>query len=474
MFKSLRARLLISYIVVIVVILFAAGLTLALLFRGGQDQVSEARLKASIPLTTRLVRALTEQGMNPEQIVEELKVNARVPRTRVLLLNRDRVIGDTGDGALVGQSVFTDLPPARLRATLQSPVTGMFGTPSGERFVYALSVAPLPQPRKNRRTPLLVALITPRQSLAGLGEIGQLLLWAAGIALLVGLALAWLISRSVAKPLKQIAAATEQVAQGDLDVDLHVKGPLEVVQLAEQFGRMTNEVKTSRQAQREFIANVSHDLKTPLTSIQGFSQAILEGVADDPERTQRSAQVIHDEALRMSRLVEQLLDLARLDAGQIEWIQAPVDIDALLTRVVERLSPAAELKHIDLHYCGEQGIWLLGDADRLMQVFLNLLDNAIHHTPEGGRVTCLLRRPPGAAGTAEIQIDDTGPGIPHAELPHVFDRFYQADKARSRDNMGLGLAIVQEIILAHGGEVGVESTVGSGARFWVRLPLRGK
>ena len=318
---------------------------------------------------------------------------------------------------------------------------------------------------------MAVVQIVPRGSLQNLAEISQPLLWATGIALLIGLFLAGLISRSVARPLRKIAAATAQVAQGDLDLDLAVTGPNEVVQLAQQFEHMAAEVKASRQAQREFIANVSHDLKTPLTSIQGFSQAILEGVAKDLERTERAAQVIHEESLRMGRLVDQLLDLAKLDAGQVKLVQAPVDIDTLLKRVVERMTPAAARKEIELRYTGEGGVWLQGDPDRLMQVFMNLIDNAIRHTPTGGRITCTEKRAYSDTSLVEITVSDTGPGIPPEDLPHVFDRFYQVDKARGRGSSGLGLAIVQEVVAAHGGTVGVESQVGQGTSFWVRLPL---
>jgi len=316
-----------------------------------------------------------------------------------------------------------------------------------------------------------VAQVVPRRHLGGLEELGRPLLWSALIALLVGVLLAWLISRSVSRPLRAITTATERIAEGDLDVKLDVQGPTEVMQLAERFERMAAEVKTSRQAQRDFIANISHDLKTPLTSIQGFSQALLEGVADDPERAKRSAQIIHDESLRMGRLLEQLIDLARWDSGQIELVHAPIDVGELIARAVERVRINAEQKGVILRYSAEQGVWISGDADRLLQVLINLLDNAIRYTPEGGQVACSLRRLATDRNKVEIRVADTGAGIAAKDLPHVFDRFYQADKARGRENSGLGLAIVREIVAAHGGEVGAESEVGTGTQFWVRLPL---
>jgi len=279
--------------------------------------------------------------------------------------------------------------------------------------------------------------------------------------------------RSVSRPLALITQATEEVARGNLDHRLEVEGPDEVRRLAKSFNVMAQEVKASRQAQRDFVANVSHDLKTPLTSIQGFAQALLDGTAADPAAQRKAAQVIHDEAARMSRLVEQLLELARWDAGQIIIAREAVDLPRLLTTCVERMDWRAEEKGVTLTVEVKPMPPLRGDTDRLMQVFTNLLDNALTHTPSGGSVTVAAERVEGPDGQAEVEISvtDTGPGIPAEELPRIFERFYRVDKARAGSRgAGLGLAIVKEIVEAHGGRVWAESVVGLGSRFIVRLP----
>ena len=476
MFNSLRSWLMASYIVVIVVILAAAGLTLALGLRIAQDRVTEVRLRTSVPLATRLVRELTLQGLESAEIVEELQESVIGSKARVLLIQRGVVVGDTTAGELVGQQVLPPAVPRRLREAPRAPITGRFITPAGAEYIYAMSLAAPAQspPRANPQKPpdhLLVAQVVPRRPLGSLEEMGRPLLWSALIVVCRAMVMAWVHSRSVSRPLREITTATERIAEGDLDVKLDVQGPTEVMQLADRFERMAVEVSASRQAQRDFIANVSHDLKTPLTSIQGFSQALLEGVVDDPERTKRSAQIIHDESLRMGRLVEQLIDLARWDSGQIELVYAPIDISELIALAVERVRISAEHKGVTLGYSCEHAVWISGDADRLMQVLINLLDNAIRYTPTGGQVACSMRRSTKDRNRVEIRVSDNGAGITPEDLPHVFDRFYQVDKARGRENDGLGLTIVREIVQAHGGEVGVESTVGVGTQFWVRLPL---
>jgi signal transduction histidine kinase len=242
---------------------------------------------------------------------------------------------------------------------------------------------------------------------------------------------------------------------------------------------MTQEVKASRQAQRDFVANVSHELKTPLTSIQGFSQAILDGTARNGEAQRHAAQIVNDEAERMTRLVNELLDLAKLDAGQIVMAQEPVDMGRLLRGCVEKLIPQAEKVGVELKLDLGTLPPLSGDNDRLAQVFTNLIDNALKHTPQGGRVTVAAREvigPPVHKGAKavpriEVSVADTGSGIPPEDLSRIFERFYQVDKSRRRKRgAGLGLAIAKEIVQAHGGQIKAESVVGVGTKFTVMLP----
>jgi two-component system sensor histidine kinase ResE len=212
-------------------------------------------------------------------------------------------------------------------------------------------------------------------------------------------------------------------------------------------------------------------MKTPLTSIQGFSQAILDGTAGDPEAVTRAAHIIHDEADRMRRMADGLLSLARFDADQVEMAQEPVDLETLLQRCVARLGPQAAAAGDELALSTEGELLVTGDADWLTQVFVNLLGNAIRHTRDG-EVRVLARR---AGDEVEVVVTDTGEGIPPEALDRIFERFYQADAARQRrGGAGLGLPIVREVISRHGGEVSAESVMGLGSRFTVRLPAGGE
>jgi signal transduction histidine kinase len=247
-----------------------------------------------------------------------------------------------------------------------------------------------------------------------------------------------------------------------------------VQDVARAFNEMGERLDASQRSQRDFVANVSHDLKTPLTSIQGYAQAILDGASDAPD----AAQVIYDEAGRMHRMVLDLLDLARMDAGTLGFEWAPVDLGGLLRGVVQKhtLQVQRGLVELRLDMPGENGdepLVLVGDADRLAQVFANLVDNAVKFTPAHGQVQIAARL---VEGWAEVAIADNGPGIPAGELERIFERFYQVDKARpggERRGVGLGLAIAREIVEAHGGTIQASnrSAVESGCIFTVRLPL---
>jgi signal transduction histidine kinase len=306
-----------------------------------------------------------------------------------------------------------------------------------------------------------------------LGDLFPRLLWAGVIAFVVSLGLAALLAYSISRPLDRIAQAAEDVAGGSYDQRLQISTPREVARLATSFNRMARQVQATLQSQQDLVANVSHELKTPLTSIQGYSQALLDGTASDAAAQERAALIIHEEAGRMRRLVDELLDLARLEAGQVHLAREPVDMADLLRDCAARFSAVAEKSGCSLQLHVSSTLPVMGDSDRLSQVLGNLVDNALKHSrdvQDGGRV--LLG---GECGEEWVScsVTDNGPGVPAEELARIFERFYQVEKSRVRrgGGAGLGLAIAREIVEAHGGRIVAESVEGLGTRFTMELPV---
>jgi signal transduction histidine kinase len=285
------------------------------------------------------------------------------------------------------------------------------------------------------------------------------------IGLVVAILMAVLISRTIAKPLQATSDAASAVAEGDYNQRVPVQGPPEVRSVAEAFNRMSAEVRNAQQSQQDFMANVSHDLKTPLTSIQGYSQAIMDGAAKDPGA---AAEIIHDEAGRLTRMVEELTDLARIQAGQFSLHLTAIDLGQMAKSVAQKLAVMADKKRITLEVDAPSMPPIAGDGDRLVQVMNNLIGNAIKYTRDGGSVRVITRAD---VRGVQLAVEDTGVGIAEDDLPRIFERFYQVDKARGpKRGTGLGLAITYEIVQAHGGRIVVQSKRGQGTRFTVWLP----
>jgi two-component system sensor histidine kinase ResE len=242
---------------------------------------------------------------------------------------------------------------------------------------------------------------------------------------------------------------------------------------------VTEEVRLEK-LRKDFVANVSHELRTPLSMLQGYSEALLDDIVSTPEERRELAQVIHDESLRMGRLVQDLLDLARLEAGRLELHAAETDLAPMLQRVHRKFAALARERGIalELDAPAEGGALVLAwaDEDRLEQVFTNLLDNAIRHTAEGKRIFLRATRLESEAGPSiRIEVEDQGDGIPPEDLPYIFERFYKADKSRKRTSgTGLGLAIVKNLVEAHGGVIAARSRIGHGTTFAVTLPVQPK
>jgi len=376
--------------------------------------------------------------------------------------------------------VATPIPLKNTQLTLPAPLNntqvGTVALREGESLDLAL--IPLRAERGAPNGEFRVLIVaepsgTPRRPLA---VIATQLSKAALVGFLVSLAVALLLARSITRPLLSLTQATRALARGDYSQRVQVRGDDEVAQLGHSFNQMAREIEQIRQRERDVLANISHDLKTPLTSIQGFAGALIDGTCP-PEDYPTAARIIYDESERMNHLVGDVLQLSRLEAGELVLSLGPVDLHDLLTQSARRFAGTAEKAGVTLRVeVPTTGpLRILGDRGRLEQVLGNLLDNALRYTPSGGRIDLVggLVEEEGHR-LVRLTVRDTGRGIPADDLPHIFERFYQADKSRVAGRgggSGLGLAIVRELIERHNGTIRAESTRGAGTAITILLPL---
>jgi two-component system OmpR family sensor kinase len=474
LFTGLRARLMLSFSLLLLVCLCTLTLTFALLLVawGSVQNLAYARLADAAAPAVVHIRELRQQG---ERLLESIEImyeqaSERGMRFLAVSMPGGAILADT-EGQWVGQRIQITPLPAEMPAR-QTSLRGRARGPDGKRL-FCMAVSLAPAEGESPRTIYLVLTMTWREAIRPL--IRSLLASAAlagAVALALSVLFALWLARTLSDPLRRAAVAAERVAAGDYDVSLDIALPEEGRRLANSFNTMTRAVQASQRSQRDFVANVSHELRTPLTSIQGFAQAILDGTAHDEQDLRRAASVIYGEAERLSRMVHKLLDLARLETGEIAMSQSQVDLVPLLQACIERFDALARERHIRLAADLPPTALVTGDGDRLMQVFTNLVDNALKHTNTGGKVALTLTA---SDESVSISVADTGRGIPAEDLSRIFERFYQVEKSRSRHGnlergVGLGSAIALEIVHAHGGDIQVESIVDVGTRFVVHLP----
>lgn len=316
--------------------------------------------------------------------------------------------------------------------------------------------------------PLQATLDEARRSLLIL--LGATLLIAFGVSLF-----GWVLANNLARPLKLLTQAAGKMEHGDLGARVSPSGPQELIRLAEAFNSMASRLQSNVNELRAFVANASHELRTPLTVVKLRTEALREGAIEEPDVANRFLSEIESEIDRLVRMVNDLLDLSRMEAGMEENERTMLDLGTVANEVYETFRIRSSRAEVSLGLDIEPGLpMVMGNEDQVRRVLYNLVENAIRYTPSGGNVEMLLRPGP-KEKMVRFLVRDDGPGIAPEHLPHVFERFYRAETTQPRPGLlrgsGLGLAIAKSIVESHNGEIGVSSQMGNGTTFWADLPI---
>ena len=462
--RSLRFRLILWYVGLLTVVFLLFGVALYQVLRGYlENSLAQTLARRSEQIAVSLLANIDKTG---ERYVADQITTRYAPE------NYDRCIRITSlDGKVIYASGPTaDFDPSGIRPLAANDVKGDFvqkvvlmdenrlldtvkdyQTANGRRFLIE-SAGPM-GPIETILSRLVVSL------LIGLPLLG-----------LVGVGGALFLVRRALAPVVEIASSAERITLHNLNERLPLTNTGdELEQLSLALNRMIVRLSVAFEQNRRFLADASHELRTPLAALRGEMESVVEQAYALPELSDRVGSAL-EEVDRLAKIVDALFAISRLDAGEAQQERTRFDLAPLAANTTEQMSLLADDKGVTVECNAPENVNVEGDRARIKQVVVNLLDNAIKYTPAGGSISLNVRA---CEEKAIIEVVDTGIGIPAIALPHIFERFYRVDKARSRDvgGAGLGLAIVKSICSAHGGHVYVESAESQGSRFKVELPL---
>lgn len=460
----MRRRFFWGMVSVSVITLIVGGLAAAVLISRSVEESARTEFARQASATARLIEA----ELPPEggRLGED--------GTRLIQILRDV--------ALVGGHEFVEAAVVGPRGVVT--VLGAGGelvgkVPNIAELVEALSfdaevagetVTAVAQPFRLGERGTLVVVIGTSLELIPWNEVLLRFAWSLGLALLLAALLAGSFSRFAGRRLGELHDASRAVAGGNLAVRLPVEGDDELADLASAFNDMAGQLEASRRREHAFLVSVGHDLRTPLTTISGYAEAMQEGRIP-PADLERVARVLGSESDRLRRLVEDLMLLSRIEAPEFSLRPESVDLGGHLTGVLEGFRTRAAEAHVQLvGDIADVGVVEV-DPDRIAQVAGNLLENALRYTPEAGTVRLGLHR---ESGRLVIEVGDSGPGIDPADVPHIFERLYVATRYRPLrpEGSGLGLSIVRELMAVMGGDAAVISSPGAGTTIRVSIPVR--
>ncbi len=448
MFYSLRWRLLLSFVLVIAV---ALGMAAFFTSRAASNEMERFQEERATERSERLKAMLSRQyaqSRDWRRVQVVLEQVGQIYSERVVVINRGGQVVADSRRSVVGRFMGSPVRSERILT-----VAG----PGGE--VGTILVNPETLPGESA-----AVLLEP-----DLPSINRFLIWSGLLAVALAGVLTFFLSRRILAPVESLSKAARAMARGDFSRRVEARSRDEVGDLARTFNTMAQDLSKTEEIRRSLVADVAHELRTPLSNIRGYLEAIRDGVVSPDAATLDS---MHEEVQLLTRLIEDLQELALAESGQLTLHIQHCDLSDLVRKAVAAVQPHADAKGISIGVAPLDTAEVQADPGRIGQVLRNLLVNATNYTPSGGAVQVTVS--PVRDGV-EVSVQDSGPGIPPEDLPYLFERFYRVDKSRSRatGGVGLGLTIAKRLVEAHGGAINVRSQAGSGSTFYFTLPSNG-
>jgi signal transduction histidine kinase len=445
---SLQFRLLLAFTLVVVVTI---GATFFFIYHTTRSEISQFEERVEDMRLGRIEGELSRyyyQEGSWEGIQPFVEQWGNIHGQRIILTdNQGTVIADS-QGELLGEPYQADAPGRVVSFLWGGDAIGTLYT-SPETLPRASLAPPLPS------APVLYLTI------------GRFFIWGGLVAVAIAVVLAFFLSRRTLTPVKALTSAAERLGRGDFSQRVQIKDKGELGELAQTFNSMAGDLEHAEKLRQNMVADVAHELRTPLSNIQGYLEALRDGVMKPDKETIRS---LYDEASLLSRLVDDLQELSLAEAGELKLVLRAEDIGGLIRQAVAAVEAQKKAKGLSLAVELPELPPVNIDSRRIGEVLRNLLENAVAHTGKGDTITVTARQ---LDRLVEISVTDSGEGIPAKELPNIFERFYRVDKSRARatGGSGLGLTIARRLVEAHGGRIEVQSEPGKGSRFAFTVPV---
>jgi signal transduction histidine kinase len=446
---SLQFRLLMAFTLVVVVTI---GVTFFFIYHTTRSAISQFEERAEEMRIGRIEFELSRyyyQRNGWEGIQPYVEQWGNIHGEWIIVTDDQGIVVADSRGELLGEFYQSDVPGRVISPQWEEGSIGSLYTGPEE----SPRAGPAPPPPS---TPVLFLAI------------GRFFIWGGLVAVAIAVALTFFLSRRTLTPVRALTSAAERLGRGDFSQRVQIKDKGELGELARTFNSMADDLERAEKLRKNMVADVAHELRTPLSNIHGYLEALRDGVVKPDKKAIRS---LHEEALLLSRLVDDLQELSLAEAGELKLVRREEDIGGLIKQAVAAQKRAKEvslavempdrLPPVDI------------DSRRIGEVLRNLLENAVAHTSKGDTITVEARQ---RGKLVEVSVTDTGEGIPAKELPNIFERFYRVDKSRTRatGGSGLGLTIARRMVEAHGGQIEVQSEAGKGSRFAFTVPVAGK